>query len=94
LISAILGLVFAARFRFSPDADVIGAEGRETLYDFIAILYVEARAAVTRLVARISQRQPEILPPALRTPAFQHVSYYTNPSRIAVNRFQAVFVKY
>jgi hypothetical protein len=70
---AVLGFIFVGNFRFGLDADVIGAERRKALDDFVAIFYFETRPAfVARLVAGIGQRQSVIALPTLRTFTFQH----------------------
>ena len=72
---AIPNLIFAGGFRFGLDAEVIGAEGRKALDDFVTIFYFETRPAfIARLVAGIGQRQSVIALPALRTITFQHLS--------------------
>jgi hypothetical protein len=72
---AVFGFIFAAYFRLSPDADVIGAEGRKALDNFVAIFYFKSRPAfVTCLIAGVGQRQSVIALTASRTFSFQHLS--------------------
>ena len=71
---AVFGFIFAAYFRFGLDADVIGAEGRKALDNFIAISYFKSCPAfVTRLIAWVGQRQSVIALPTSRTLSFQHL---------------------